>query len=84
MKNDYLKALNDAKNIHLFLQSIFNTNAITLSVKITICVLLASDLSHRTTQLSKEHGKGLKYNVLSAVKALTKKRNDKSLKLSLL
>lgn len=83
MKNGYLKALEDAKSIHLLLKFIFNTNVVTLSVKITNCVLLAPDLFHRTMQLSKEHGKDLKYNVLSALKTLTKKHNDESLKLIL-
>lgn len=84
MKSDCLKALNDAKNIHLFLQSMFNANVMNSFVKVMICGLLGSGLSHRKIQPSRETG--LKYNVLSAeseVKTLTETRNDESLKLAL-
>lgn len=80
MKSDCLKALNDAKNIHLFLQSVFNANVSNSSVKIIIRGLLGSGLSHRAIQPSKEYGNGLKYSVLYSVKTLTKKCNDRSLK----
>lgn len=80
MKSDCLKALNGAKNINLFLKSIFNVNVSNSSVKIIICGLLRSGFSHRTIQPSKEYGNGLKYNVLFSVKTLTKKCSDRSVK----
>lgn len=41
-------------------------------MKVIICGLSGSGLSHRKIQPSKEYGNGLKYDEFTAVKTLTK------------
>lgn len=55
----------------------FNANLINSFVKIIICGLQGSGVSHVKRQPSKEYGNGLKYSVLSAVKTLTEMCNDR-------